>query len=434
VRDPIATAAIRRLRGLSAAALPDLSPLKDSPSYRWLWLGQLISASGTALRLVAVPYQVYLLTGSTLAVGLIGAAQAIPLITLTLFGGVFADRVDRRRLLLVTQVGLTAVSVALALTTQLGLVSLPLLYALVAIGACFSALDGPTRAALAPTLVERHQIRAAVTLNQVLFQTSAIAGPALGGVVIAALGLVGAYWIDAASFVAAIVGVIAIRVAPRAPTEHPAVLRSLWEGLSFLRSRRLLLATMLLDFLATFFGTPRALAPFYADQVFHVGPEGLGLIYASFAVGALLAVFASGWTKHVHRQGLAILAAVSVFGAAIAAFGAMDQGHFALALTLLAAAGAADAVSSILRGTLLQLEVPDALRGRLNSINIMFVLGGPTVGQVESGVVAGLWSPVAAAISGGLACVGSVVAIALLMPELRRYRSDRPAEAGVTGR
>lgn len=418
---------------MAAGALPDLSPLRESPSFRWLWLGQLVSASGSALRLVAVPYQVYLLTGSTLAVGLIGAAQAVPLIALTLFGGVFADRVDRRRLLLITQVGLASVSVVLAVTTQLGVSSLPLLYALVAIGASFSALDGPTRAALAPALVERHQIRAAVTLNQVLFQTSAIAGPALAGAVIAGLGLVGAYWIDALTFLAAIAGVVAIKASPPAPAEPSRVLRSLWEGLAFLGARRVLLGTMLLDFLATFFGTPRALAPYYADQVFRVGPGGLGLIYAAFAVGALLAVFGSGWTKHVHHQGLAILAAVAVFGAAIAAFGAMDQPHFALALALLATAGAADAVSSLFRGTLLQLEVPDVLRGRLNSINIMFVLGGPTMGQVESGVAAGLWSPVASAISGGLACIGSVIAVAALIPELRRYRSEPAPQEATAG-
>ena len=405
--------------------LPDTAPLRESRSFRLLWIGQLISLSGSQLRLVALPYQIFLLTGSSLAVGLIGVFQAVPLLLLSLFGGVIADAVDRRRLLLITQTGLAAVSLALAIATQSGFASVPLLYVLTATGACFSALDNPTRASLAPTLVERRLIRAAMALNQTIFQFALVVGSVLAGIVIARFGLAGAYWLDVGSFGASFIAVWMMRTPPRAPTERQPVVRSLVEGIRYLGATRILLATMSLDFLATFFGSPRALFPYYADRVFHVGPEGLGLLYASMGAGALVAAVASGWTARVQRQGWTILVAVAVWGLSIALFGVLDERMFVLALVLLAIANGADAVSSIFRGTILQTVVPDALRGRLNAINIMFVLGGPQLGQFESGAVAALWSPVASVVTGGVACVASVFAVAAWIPEIARYRTHR---------
>jgi MFS family permease len=390
-----------------------------------LWIGQLVSLTGSQLRLIALPYQVFLLTGSSFAVGLLGVFQAVPLLLLSLFGGVIADAVDRRRLLLITQVGLAGVSVVLAIVTQVDAISVPLLYVLTAVGACFSALDNPTRASLAPTLVDRRLIRAAMALNQTVFQFAIVFGSVVAGVVIARLGLAGAYWLDVASFVAAFVAVWLMRTPPRERTERQPVLGALVEGVRYLGATRILLATMSLDFLATFFGSPRALFPYYAERVFHVGPEGLGLLYASMGAGALVAALTSGWTARVKRQGLTILIAVAVWGLAIAAFGVLDERLFPLALVLLAVANAADIVSSIFRGTILQLVVPDALRGRLNAINLMFVAGGPYLGQFESGAVAAVWSPVGSIVSGGLACVASVVAVAVWIPEIVRYRSHR---------
>ena len=409
--------------------LPDTTPLRESRSFRLLWAGQLVSQLGTQLRLVALPYQVFLLTGSPLAVGLIGLVQAVPLLALSLFAGVIADRVDRRRLLLFTQVGLAVVSIALAVTTQAGVASIALLYVLTAAGACCSALDNPTRAALAPALVERRLIRAAMALNQTVFQLSAIVGSAIAGIVIARFGLAGAYWLDAASFIAAVAAVAAMRTPPRPRVEHLPVLHALVEGVTYLRASRILFATMLVDFLATFFGSPRALFPYYAERVFHVGPEGLGLLYAAMGVGALLAALFSGWTAHVKRQGLTILVSVAIWGLAIAAFGALGEEGFVFGLVLLAIAAAADTVSSIFRHTILNLVVPDALRGRLNAINIMFVLGGPQLGQFESGAVAALSSPAASVISGGLACIVAVIGVAGALPEILRYRAR--AESGL---
>src|SRR5436190_8835389 len=417
------------MTGWQQLLLPDTAPLRESRSFRLLWIGQLISLSGSQLRLVALPYQIFLLTGSSFAVGLIGVFQAVPLLLLSLFGGVIADAVDRRRLLLVTQIGLAAVSLALAVTTQAGVASVPLLYVLTAAGACFSALDNPTRASLAPTLVERRLIRAAMALNQTIFQFALVFGSALAGIIIARFGLAGAYWPDAGSFVAAFAAVWMLRTPPRTASARQPVLHALAEGIRYLGVTRILLATMSLDFLATFFGSPRALFPYYADRVFHVGPEGLGLLYAAMGAGALVAAVASGWTARVQRQGLTVLVAGAVWGLSIALFGVLDERWFALALVLLALANGADAVSSIFRGTILQLVVPDALRGRLNAINIMFVLGGPQLGQFESGAVAALWSPVGSVISGGVACVPSVFALPAWIPEIVRYRAHRDVSA-----
>ena len=404
----------------------DVSPLRESRSFRLLWVGQLVSLTGTQLRLVAIPYQIYLITGSSLDVGLIGLFQAIPLISLALFGGVIADRVDRRRLLIVTQIGLAACSAGLAIGTQLGFANVLYLYAFTAIGAAFSALDGPARGALTPSLVAREQLPAAMALNQVLFQTAAIAGPALAGIVILTFGVAGAYWIDVASFVVAIAAVTALVAPPREIRIHPPVGRALVEGLAHFRANRILFGTMLLDFLATFFGSPRALFPFYADRIFAVGPQGLGLLFAAPGVGSLIAALTSGWTKRVRHQGVAVLLAVAAWGLAIAGFGPMNDGLFIPALVFVALAQGADTVSAIFRSTILLTVVPDYLRGRLVAISSMFFLGGPYLGQVESGVVADLVSPVFSVVSGGVATLLSVVGVALWAPEVISYRAPAP--------
>ena len=414
--------------------LPDISPLRTSREFRLLWSGQLISQVGSAVRFVALPYQVYLLTGSTFAVGLLGLFQAVPLIVLSLWGGVIADRVDRRRLLLTTNVGLALVSVALAIATQLDAATLPLLYVLTAVGAGIGALDQPARSALAPSLVQRRLIPAAMALTQTQWQLASVIGPAAAGLLIAQLGLASAYWIDVATFAGATVALLLMRV-PRADLTvvHAPPLRALAEGIAFLWSRPLLLATMSVDFFATFFAVSRAVMPYFADRVFAVGPEGLGVLYAAPGVGATLIALTSGWTAGVSRKGLGILVAVAVFGLAIAAFGFLPPTGFLLGLVLLAIAQGADTVSAIFRHTILQLETPDALRGRLSAINLVFVAGGPYLGQFESGVVAELLTPELSVITGGLACVGVVIATQGFVPQLARYRADLEALPASSG-
>ena len=380
-----------------------------------------MSNVGTQMRLVALPYQIYVLTGSPFHVGLLGLFQAIPLISLPLLGGVLADRADRRRVLIATQSGLAACSLALALATQLGSTDLWILYALTAVSASFSAFDQPARGSLVPTLVERSELPAAIALNQMLYQTAAIVGPAIGGLVIASFGVAAAYWVDTITFGAAIAAAIAIK-APRQVVAVPqSIVESLVEGVMYVLRQRLLFSTMVLDLAAMFFGSIRALMPFYAEQIFKVGAAGLGLLFAAPGVGALIAVLTSGWVSRVRRPGVAVLVAVCVWGIAIAAFGLMTEELFLLGLVLLAIAEAADVLSAIFRHTILQGVVREELRGRLTAMNGLFVIGGPNLGQVRAGAVAALASPPFAVLSGGLLCVLSAIAVAFWAPELPRY-------------
>jgi MFS family permease len=377
------------------------------------------------MRLVALPYQIYVLTGSPFHVGLLGLFQAIPLISLPLLGGVLADRADRRRVLIATQSGLAACSLALALATQLGYNELWILYALTAISAAFSAFDQPARGSLVPTLVERSELPAAIALNQMLYQTAAVVGPAIGGLVIASFGVAAAYWVDTITFGAAIAAAVAIK-APRQVVAVPqSIVESLVEGVMYVLRQRLLFSTMVLDLAAMFFGSIRALMPFYAEQVFKVGAAGLGLLFAAPGVGALIAVLTSGWVPRVRRPGVAVLVAVCLWGIAIAAFGLMTEEFFLLGLVLVAIAEAADVLSAIFRHTILQGVVREELRGRLTAMNGLFVIGGPNLGQVRAGAIAALASPPFAVVSGGLLCVLSAIAVAFWAPELPRY--DRTA-------
>ena len=410
----------------ATALLPDLSPLRRHRSFRLLWFGQLVSNVGTQMRLVALPYQIYVLTGSPFHVGLLGLFQAIPLITLPLLGGVLADRADRRRVLIATQSGLAACSLALALATQLGYNELWILYALTAVSASFSAFDQPARGSLVPTLVERSELPAAIALNQMLYQTAAVVGPAIGGLVIASFGVAAAYWVDTITFGAAIAAAIAIKAPRQAVAVPQSIVESLVEGVMYVLRQRLLFSTMVLDLAAMFFGSIRALMPFYAEQVFKVGAAGLGLLFAAPGVGALVAVLTSGWVSRVRRPGVAVLVAVCVWGIAIAAFGLVTGELFILGLVLLAIAEAADVLSAIFRHTILQGVVREELRGRLTAMNGLFVIGGPNLGQVRAGAVAALASPPFAVVSGGLLCVLSAIAVAFWAPELPRY--DRTSQ------
>lgn len=421
-----------RERWWSRIAL-DISPLREARDYRFLWSGQLISICGTQLRYVAIAYQVYALTQSPLAVGLLGAFQAGPMIAFSLWGGVVADSVDRRKLLIVTQLGLAASSVVLAVGTQMGFASVGFIYALTAISAAFSAFDGPARQSMIPNLIERRQIPAAMALNQVMFQTATVVGPTLGGLTIANLSLAAAYWIDAVTFGAGLVAVAAIRGSSR---KGPAVARpslgAVVEGLRYLSKSRILWSTMALDFAAMFFGWPRAMFPYYAEEVFHVGPQGLGMLFAAPAAGALVGALLAGWVTRIPGQGKALLGCVALWGLAVASFGMLET-MFPLALLFLAVAGAADVFSAIFRGTIVQLAAPDQLRGRITSVNMMVVISGPRLGEVESGAVSALVSPRFSVVSGGVVTMLFVVAIAALVPALAAYRISAEDEEGPLG-
>ena len=400
----------------------DVSPLRDSRPYRRLWVGDLFASAGSQLAAVALPYQVYRQTGSSLAVGLIGLAALGPLLLGSLAAGAIADAFDRRRLLIVSQLASVGGCLALALMTVAGRPPLGLLYVMAALLAFASSIQSPMRNAVIPSLVGIERVPAASALNQIVDQTSQIAGPALAGVLLAAFGIATTYTVGMVGFglgVAVALGLPSLR--PIGDVTAPGW-AALVEGLSFARSQPALLGTFVVDLNAMVFGMPRALFPALAAGTFAVGPRGLGLLYAAPAAGALLAALSSGWIGHVRRQGMAVMASVVAWGLAIAVFGLVPGDLFWLALVLLAVAGAADVVSAVFRNTIMQQVAPDQLRGRMAALHIAVVTSGPRLGDAESGLVASATSVSFSVISGGVICIAGVALMQLLAPALARYR------------
>ena len=422
----------RRLRRLAV----DLTPLRHR-DFRLLWLGDLVSESGSQITLVAVFVQVFALTHSAAAVGLVGLVQLVPLAIAALLGGPIIDAVDRRRLLLAAQCGQAAASGLLFAGALAGHPPLALVYVGAGLVAGFGGLALSTRLSMTPNLVPPEQLSSALSLHQVMWNTCLIAGPALGGVIIARLGLSWAYGIDVASF-AAVIGAAAL-MRPQVPNRaseadtRPLLTRGwheLTEGLRFLRGRRVLQATFYVDLVAMIFGMPRALFPVLAATQFGGGSETVGLLFSAVGAGALLAALTAGWVRHVNRQGLAVLFAVAIWGLGIVAFG-FSGDRLGLAFGCLAVAGGADVVSAVFRGTILQQNVPDAIRGRITAVHTLVVVGGPRLGDVEAGLVASAFTPMVSVVSGGVVCVAGVVLLAAFAPQLARYRAPIvPAPAG----
>jgi MFS family permease len=425
----------RRLRRLAV----DLTPLRHR-DFRLLWLGDLISEAGSQITLVAVFVQVFALTDSAAAVGLVGLVQLVPLAIAALLGGPLIDAVDRRRLLLTAQCGQAMASGLLFAGALAGHPPLALVYVGAGLVAGFGGLALSTRLSMTPNLVPPDQLSSALSLHQVMWNTCLIAGPALGGVIIDRLGLSWAYGIDVASFGAVIVACALMR--PQVPHRgrdadrrplHARGWQDLTEGLRFLRGRRTLQATFYVDLVAMIFGMPRALFPVLAATQFGGGSETVGLLFSAVGIGALLAALTTGWVRHVRRQGLAVLWAVAVWGLGIVAFG-FSGDRLGLALGCLAVAGGADVVSAVFRGTILQQNTPDELRGRISAVHTLVVVGGPRIGDVEAGVVASVFSPMVSVVSGGVVCVAGVVLLGVLFPELARYRAAVTSEpAGPAG-
>lgn len=415
---------------LALASAPVVSPkLIPGPwsvlrnrDYALLFWGQLISAAGTQMQIVAVSWQVYLLTHSAVALGLIGLVQAVPRLIFSLVGGVFADVFDRRKMLIVIEILLAATSAALALCTIFNVINIVIVYVVVLIAASVSAFEFPTRQAIVPGLVPREQMTDAMSLNMAMMQLTFILGSTLGGFVIAWLGVANTYWIDVISYFV-VLGSLLLMVVPRIPVEKRARagFGALADGMRFLRAHPVILAVLSLDFFATFFGSPKSLLPVYASDIMHVGPQGLGILLAATSIGAVVLTPFAGRIGRIARQGLGIVLAIIAWGIFIMAFGLYPASLW-LAVLFLAAAGAADMVSMVLRGVIVQLITPDEFRGRIGAVNAMFVIGGPMLGQFESGLVAGLVTPEFSVVSGGLACILATLAIAAFVPNLLRVK------------
>jgi MFS family permease len=407
----------RRLRGL----VLDPAPLRHDRDYRLLWAGQAISAMGRLITRVVLPYQIYVLTNDLLAVGLLSIVQLVPILIFSLGGGAVADAVDRRRLLLITQVALMGCSVALVALALVPAPPLLALYAVAFLSAGLASIDQPARASSIPRLVPPHRLPAAIALNTAVFNASAIVGPAVGGIVLAMAGIAAAYVLDVLTYLAAIVALLLMKPIPPAAGFARASIGSIVEGLRFAASRRSILATFLVDLNAMVFGSPQALFPALALDVFRVGPAGVGFMASAAGVGALVAALFSGWTASVARPGRAVLVAVGVWGLGIIGFG-LAVFSFPLALLFLAIASGADVISAVLRSSMLQVLTPDSLRGRVSSIHVLVVTGGPRVGDVEATAVATVVGPAGSVVAGGVLTLLGLGAIHLAMPEFARLR------------
>lgn len=413
-----------RVRGLAI----DISPLRSSRDFRLVWTGELVSQVGSQFTLVALFVQVYALTGSSVAVGLIGVVQLVPMALVSIGFGPQIDRRDRRRLLLGAQTGLMVASGLLLLGALMGHPPLVLIYGAAALNGGFMSIAMPARTAMIPNLVSPELLAPAAALNQVMWNGAGLIGPALGGVVIGALGLSWAYGIDTVSYVAGLTAAFMLRPQRPQPVEGVAQdegFQAVLNGLRYVKGKRVLQSTYTVDIVAMVFGMPRVLFPVLAAKRFHHGAAVVGWLFAAPAFGALVAALTSGWVRRIRRLGLAILVSVVVWGAAVAAFGLVGS-NLALALALLAIAGGADVVSAVFRNTTQQHIVPDGLRGRLASLNILVVTGGPRLGDLEGGLVASAFTPTISVVSGGLLCLVGVAAIAITVPRFARWRVGDP--------
>jgi MFS family permease len=393
----------------------DLSPLRHR-DYRLLFTAQAVSFFGTMVTYVALPYQMYRVTGSTFAVGLLGLAELVPLLLTAFVGGALADAIDRRRMALATDLALAAGSLALGLIAAIGAPA----WTLFVVAAWMSAINGlqrPSMESLVPRLVERREMPAAAALAGLRGSVGMIAGPAAGGMLIATVGLAPTYLVDVTSYVFSMVCLWQIRAVPPPKGAEPPSVEAVLEGFRYARSRQELIGTYIVDFVAMVFGMPLALFPAISDSL--GGPTVLGLLYAAPAAGALVASVASRWMAHVYRHGVAIMVAATVWGVAIVGFGFCST--LWPALTLLALAGAADAVSGLFRMTMWNQTIPDALRGRLASIEMVSYMSGPLLGHVEAGAVAAAFGLRSSVVSGGALCVVGVVACAFALPRFVRY-------------
>lgn len=404
--------------------------------FRLYWSGAFVSQMGSQMRMIAVDVQMWDLTHDTAAVGLLGLVKLVPLLGLSLFGGVIADSLDRRRLLMLTQTMMAVTSVVLALATQSGWASPPLIYAVSALGAAALAFDNPARSALIPNLVPRPHLPNALSLNIIVWQVATVIGPMIGGqfLQLRSTGFAIIYWIDAVSFSAVVLALVFMKTRLPKSEATNVSMRSALDGLRFLRKAPIILSTMTLDFFATFFGAATVLIPAFAEQVLHVpretkvlveifGPNSpltaWGLMYAAPAIGAVIAGVIMSWLGNVRHQGMIVIVSIIAYGLSTILFGA--SGIFWLAVLGLAGTGAADTVSMVMRQTIRQLSTPDELRGRMTSVNMLFYMGGPQLGEFEAGIAAKVFGIGPAIVLGGLGVLAVTAMIGYLVPPLRAY-------------
>ena len=407
---------LSKLRGIRGIGL-DLSLLSRVRDFRLLFSSGLVSGLGSMITYVALPYQVKEITGSYVAVGLMGAAELIPLIVFGLYGGVLADSVDRRKLILIGESCALALSIMLLINAQL---DNPRLWVLYVVGGAFAGVNGlrgPSMAAAIPRIVSHEDLPAASAIMGLRYQIPVIAGPALGGIIISIWGVTPAFSIDVISYALSLILLLQVSRIPPSEKTTPPSMGALFEGIKYASSRQDLMGTYLIDLAAMFFAMPTALFPFWADQLH--SPQSLGFLYSAGTVGALLVTLTSKWTLKVHRHGQAIIFAALIWGLSIALSAIFDNVYWVL--LCLVAAGAADQVSVIFRATIWNQTIPDELRGRLAGIELLSYAVGPIGGQMRAGGMAAVTGLRGAVIGGGLLCIASVTALSTVLPKFRKY-------------
>lgn len=376
------------------------------------------------MQAVAINWHIWQLTGSPVALGLIGLARILPIILFSLVGGVLADKRDRRRVLLVTQTCLMLTAIALGGITDLGVVTPLAIYILSALAAAALSFDNPARQALVPNLVPREHLTNALTLYSIQFQVTTIVGPGVAGILIAVFGVGSIYWINAASFLAVLGALILMRTPTQERMSSNGVpqsnLHALVEGLRFVVHQKIILSTMLLDFFATFFSSATTLLPIFATIILNVGAVGFGILSGAEALGSLFAGAVVSLVGDIKAKGIVLLVSIGLYGLATVLFGLSNI--FVLSVLFLALVGAGDTVSTIMRQTIRQLVTPDNLRGRMTSVNMIFFMGGPQLGEIEAGAAAALLGAPFSVAAGGIATVILVAITAFLFPVLRTHR------------
>jgi MFS family permease len=404
----------------------DTAPFRASRDFRLLFVGQGISTAGTMITYVAIPFQAYALTRSSLVVGLISFSELIAILLMALVGGALADAVDRRRMVRLSELGLCLSVGVLAVNASLRHPQLWVLFVVVIVAAALDAIRRPSLDAIVPRIVPPETLVAAAALDSLQGNLGMVLGPPVAGVLIATVGLPLTYGVDVATFIVSAVALTLMQAVPPAPDAAGVNLRAAMAGLRYATSRQDLLGSYAVDINAMFFGMPMALFPQIASGL--GGPAVLGLLYTAPSAGSLLATLTSGWTRRVRHHGRAIAFAAASWGASIIAFGFAPS--LWMALLALAAAGAADMISGLFRSALWNQTIPDAMRGRLAGIEMVSYSSGPALGNLESGLVGSLAGVRASVVSGGILCVVGTAVLSALLPKFWNYAARGKASAG----
>lgn len=388
--------------------------------FRLMWIALLISNIGSQMQFAAINWHIYVITHSAVALGLIGLSRFLPITIFALFAGAVADAHNRRKILFITQITLTILSSVLAFATFSHGVNPLIIYVITALSSVAIAFDAPPRQAFIPSLVHKDHLANAMSLNVIMHQVSMVLGPALSGFIIKQFGVGSIYLINTISFLAVIIALIMMKTSGEIDGKRSRVtLKAILDGLVFIKSRTVIWSTMVLDFFSTFFSSANSLLPIFAETILHVGPVGFGLLYAAQSIGAVITGYIMAYVGKIRNQGKLLLTGVFIYGLATIIFGLSKYVWLSfLALFLI---GAGDSISTVIRNTIRQLTTPDYIRGRMTSINMIFYMGGPQLGEFEAGMLAALIGAPLSVVVGGIATIALVGLVAVKIPVLRRY-------------